>query len=160
MCIPPKDVFIILLCLWTFIEVSSVAQSCLIFETPWTAAHQASLSITNSQSLLNSCPSSQWCHPAISSSVIPFFSCFQSFPVSGSFPISEFFTSGGQNIGTSAASVLHRWKILKEMGIPDHLTCLLRNLHASQEATVSTRHGLVPNWERSMSWLYIVTLII
>ena len=52
MCIPPKDVFIILLCLWTFIEVSSVAQSCLIFETPWTAAHQASLSITNFWSLL------------------------------------------------------------------------------------------------------------
>ena len=108
----------------------------------------------------NSCTSTQWCHPTIPFTVIPFFSCFQSFPVSGSFPISEFFTSGGQNIGTSAASVLHRWKILKEMGIPDHLTCLLSNLHASQEATVSTRHGLVPNWERSMSWLYIVTLII
>ena len=52
------------------------------------------------------------------------------------------------------------WKILKEMGIPDHLTCLLRNLYASEEATVRNRHGLVPNWERSMSRLYIVTLII
>ena len=52
MCIPPKDVFIILLCLWTSIEVSSVVQSCLIFETPWTAARQASLSITNSRSML------------------------------------------------------------------------------------------------------------
>ena len=52
-------------------------------------------------------PSSRWCHPAISSSVIPFSSCPQSLPASGSFPISQFFTWGGQNIGVSAsASVL------------------------------------------------------
>ena len=55
----------------------------------------------------NSCPSSQWCHPTISSSVIPFSSRLQSFPASGSFPMSQFFTSGGQNIGVSvSASVL------------------------------------------------------
>ena len=55
----------------------------------------------------NSCPSSRWCHPAISSSVIPFFSCIQSFPASGSFQMSQFFTSLGQRIGISAsASVL------------------------------------------------------
>ena len=54
----------------------------------------------------NSCPSRQWCHPIISSSVIPF-SCLQSFPASGSFPMSQFFTSGGERIGASAsASVL------------------------------------------------------
>ena len=54
----------------------------------------------------NSCPSSQWCHPIISS-VVPFSSCLQSFPASGSFPISQFFSSGGQSIGISAlASVL------------------------------------------------------
>ena len=54
----------------------------------------------------NSCPLSQWCHLTISSSVIPFF-CLQSFPNSGSFPMSQFFTSGGQSIGVSAsASVL------------------------------------------------------
>ena len=55
------------------------------------------------------------------------------------------------------------WKILKEMGIPDHLTCLLRNLYAGQEAIVRTGHGtnrLVPNRKRSMSRLYIVTLLI
>ena len=49
------------------------------------------------------------------------------------------------------------------MGIPDHLTCLLRNLYAGQEATVRTGHGTTdwfPNWERSMSRLYIVTLLI
>ena len=47
----------------------------------------------------NSCPSSQWCHPAILSSVIPFSSCLQSFPTTESFPMSQFFTSGGQSIG-------------------------------------------------------------
>ena len=54
------------------------------------------------------------------------------------------------------------WKILKEMGIPDHLTCLLRNLYAGQEATVITGHTkrLVPNWERSTSRIYIFTLLI
>ena len=55
----------------------------------------------------NSCPSSRWCHPAISSSVIPFSSCLQTFPASESFPVSQFFTSGGQRIGISpSASVL------------------------------------------------------
>ena len=75
------------------------------FVTPWTAARQASLSITPG-ACSNSCPSSQWCHPTISSSVVPF-SCLQSFPASGSFPMSQFFTSRGQSIGVSAsASVL------------------------------------------------------
>ena len=55
----------------------------------------------------NSCPLSQWCRPTISSSVVPFSSCLQSFPASRSFPMSQFFESGGQSIGVSAsASVL------------------------------------------------------
>ena len=55
----------------------------------------------------NSCQLSRWCHPTISSSVIPFSSCLQSFPASGSFQMSQFFTSGGQSIVVSAsASVL------------------------------------------------------
>ena len=52
----------------------------------------------------NSCPLSQWCHLTISSSVVPFSSCFQSFPTSGSFQMSQLFTSGGQNIGVSAST--------------------------------------------------------
>ena len=52
----------------------------------------------------NSCPLSWWCHPTISSSVIPFSSCLQSFPASGSFPMSWLFTSGGQKIGASASA--------------------------------------------------------
>ena len=55
----------------------------------------------------NSCPSSGWCYPAISSSVVPFSSCLQSFPASGSFQMTQLFTSGGQSTGVSAsASVL------------------------------------------------------
>ena len=55
----------------------------------------------------NTCPSSWWCHPTISYSVVPFSSCPQSFPASGSFPMSQLFTWGGQSIGVSAsASVL------------------------------------------------------
>ena len=55
----------------------------------------------------DSCPSSWWCHPTVSSPVTPFSSCLQSFPVSGFFPVSQFFTSDGQSIGVSAsASVL------------------------------------------------------
>ena len=54
----------------------------------------------------NSCPLSQWCHPTISSSVIPFSSCPQSFPASGSFPVSWFFASCGQSIGSSASALV------------------------------------------------------
>ena len=55
----------------------------------------------------NSCPLSRWCHPAVSSSVLPFSACLQSFPPSGSFTMNQFFTWGGQSIGVSAsASVL------------------------------------------------------
>ena len=75
-------------------------------ETPWTAACQASLSITNSQSLLKLCPLSWWCEPTISSSVIPFSSCLQSFLTSGSFPMRQLFTSGGQSIGASASALV------------------------------------------------------
>ena len=149
----------------------------------------------------NSCPSSWWYHPTISSSVAPFSSCLQSFPASGSFPMSQLFASGSQRVGASIQhqsfqwifmtnfqmfklvlekaeepemklptptgsskkqessrktsisdlltmpkplnSVDHNklWKILEEMRIPDHLTCLLRNLYAGKEASVRTGQG-------------------
>ena len=73
-----------------------------LFATPWIAARQASLSITNSGIHSGSHPSSQWCHPAISSSVVPFFSCPQSLPASESFPMSQLFTWGGQSTVVSA----------------------------------------------------------
>ena len=87
-------------------QFSSVTQSWL-FVTPWTVACQASLSTTNSGSLLKFMSIESVMHPTISSSVIPFSSCPQSFPASESFPMSQPFTSSGQSIAVSAsASVL------------------------------------------------------
>ena len=75
-----------------------------LFAIPWTAAYQGSLSITNFRSL---CPLNWWCYPTISSSVDPFSSCLQFVSPSGSFPMSQFFSSDGQSIDISAsASVL------------------------------------------------------
>ena len=93
----------------SLISVQSLSRVRL-FATPWTAARQSSLSITNSRSLLKlTCPSSWWCQldPTSLSSVFPFSSYLQSFPASGSFQIGQLFASSGQNIGVSAsASVL------------------------------------------------------
>ena len=95
---------------FSFSSVQSSRSVVSDFATPWIAAHQASLSITNSQSLLkvtsieSVMPSSS---SSSSSSVVPFSSCPQCLPASRSFPMSQFFTSGGQSIGVSAsASVL------------------------------------------------------
>ena len=74
-----------------------------LFVTPWTEACQASLSITMDMDS-NSCPLIQWYHPTISSSILPFSYHLQSFLVSGSFQMSQFFTSGDQNIGVSAST--------------------------------------------------------
>ena len=60
----------------------------------------------------NSCPWSSWCHPTISSSIVPFFSFLQSFPASGSFPINQFFVSGGQSIGAPTSSSVLPMNIL------------------------------------------------
>ena len=75
-----------------------------LFATPQIAACQASLSIINSQSSLKLMSIELWCHPAISSSVVPFSSCPQSLPASGSFPMSQLFTWSGQSIGVSASA--------------------------------------------------------
>ena len=89
-----------------FLQYSSVQsfRRVWLFETTWTAAHQASLSSPTPGVYSNACPLSQWCHPTISSSVIPFSSCLQSFPASGSFQMSQLFPSGGQSIGVSASA--------------------------------------------------------
>ena len=86
---------------YSFSSVQSLSRVRL-FATPWIEAHQASLSITTPRVYPNSCPSSQWCHPAISSSVVAFSSCPQSLPASKSFPMSQLFTWGSQSTGVSA----------------------------------------------------------
>ena len=103
-CTFETEFFIFLKC----VQFTSVFQSCLTLcdpmdcSTPGLPVHPPTPGACS-----NSCPSSRWCHPTISSSVVPFSSCPQSFPESGSFPISQLFASGGQSIGASAsASVL------------------------------------------------------
>ena len=92
----------------------------------------------------NSCLSSRWCHPAISSSVIPFSSCHQSLPASGSFPVSQLFAWGGQSIGVSAsASVLpiglisFRMDWLDLLAVQGTLKSLLQ--HNSSKASIFRR---------------------
>ena len=93
----------------------------------------------------NPCPSSRWCHPAISSSVVPFSSCPQSLPASGPFPMSQLFTWGGQSTGVSAsASVLPMntqdwsplgwtgWISLQSKGLSRNITQLLKRTHLNQ----------------------------
>ena len=87
------------------VQFSSVAQSCLTLcdpmncRMPGLPVHQKTPGFYP-----NSCPLSQWCHPTISSSVVPFSSDLQSFPASGSFQMSQFFASGGQSIRVSAST--------------------------------------------------------
>ena len=86
------------------IQFSSVSQLCLTLcdpmnhSTPGLPVHHQLPEFTQTH------PSSQWCPPTISSSVVPFSSCPQSFPASGSFPMSQFFASGVQSIGVSAST--------------------------------------------------------
>ena len=95
-------------------SVSSVAQLCSTFVTPWTVAYQASLSITNSCSLLK-LMSIESVMPSNSFILfIPFSICLQSFPPSGSFPMSQLFASCGQSTGVSASASVLPMNIQKE----------------------------------------------
>ena len=86
---------------------SSVTQLCLTLQPHGLQHTRLSCPLPTSGTYSNSCPLSQWCHPTISSSVVSFSSCFQSFPASGAFPASQLFASGGQSVRASAsASVL------------------------------------------------------
>ena len=88
-------------------QSSSAAQSCFDSWRPHGLQHaRLPCPSPTPGACLNSCPSSRWRHPTISSSVVPFFSCLKSFPASGSFPMSHFFASGGQNIGPSPSTLV------------------------------------------------------
>ena len=113
-------------------QFSSVARSCLTLCNPMdSSTTRPSCPSPTPGVHPNPCPSSRWCHPIISSSVVPFSSCPQSFPASGSFPLSQFFTSGGQCIRASAsASVL-------PMNIQDCFLSVIREI----EFGAPTAHG-------------------
>ena len=97
------------------VQFSPVAQSCPTLQPHETQHVRPPCPSPTPGVHPNPCPSSRWCHPTISSSVIPFSSCPQSFPASGSFQMSQFFASGGQSIGVSGStSVLPMcyWKFI------------------------------------------------
>ena len=100
----------------------------------------------------NSCPLNRWCHPTISSSVVPFSSCLQSFPASGSFPTSQFFESGSQSIRASASISLQMFLFFFS-GIEDsyrvsQMVLVVKNMPAN--AGDIRDAGLIPGWGRSL----------
>ena len=86
------------------VQISSVAQLCLTLQPHGLQHVRVPCPSLTSWTCSNSCPSSQWCHPTISSSVVPFSSHLESLPASRSLPMSQFFASGGQSIGVSASA--------------------------------------------------------
>ena len=117
---------------WLVFCFSSVAQSCPTLLQPHGLQHARLPSPSPTPGACsNSCPLSRWCHLTISSSIIPFSFCTQSFQASGSFPMSQFFVSGGHNIAASAsASVL-------PMNIKDWFSWVLTNLISLQSKGLS-----------------------
>ena len=107
---------------------------------PWTAARQTSLSFTISQSLLNSCLLSWWCHLTISSSIASFSSCPQSFPASGSFLMNLLFTSDGQSIGASASVLPINIQGWFSLGLTDLISLLSRGLSGVFSSTTVQKH--------------------
>ena len=100
------------ICCPNFIVVVQSLSRVRIFATPWTVAHTRFPCHSLSPRVCsNLCPLSQWCHPNISSSVTPFSFCLQYFPASESFPVSQLFVSGGQNIGAAASASILPMKI-------------------------------------------------
>ena len=132
-------------------------------ETPWTAAHQAPLSFTQSPGLCaSSCSLHQWCHPTISFSAAPFSSYPLSLPASGSFPMGQFFISGGQSTGASAsASILPKhiqdWFSL---GLTGLISLFSKGLSGVFSETTVWRHqffGAHPSWWSQLSHPYMTT---
>ena len=120
---------------------SSVAQSCLTLGYPMDCSAPGFLVHHQLSELAQTCPSSQWCHSTISSSVVPFSSCPQSFPASGSSLISQLFSSGGQSIGFSASSsvlpiglISFRMDWLDLLAVQETLKSLLQ--HQSSKASI------------------------
>ena len=101
----------------------------------------------------NSCPSNWWCHPTISSSVIPFSSCLQSFPASGSFLMSQFFASGGQSIGASASVLPMNIQGWFPLGMTDWISLQSKGLSRVFSNTTVQKHqfsGMQPSlWSSS-----------
>ena len=139
---------------WDYL--SSVAQSCLTLWPHGLQHARLPCPSPTPRAYSNSCPLSRWCHPTISSSVIPFSSCLQSFPASGSFLVSQFFTSGSQSIGASAsASVLPmNMQGVFPLGLTHLLSLLSKGLLRVFSSTTVQKHQF-----SVLSFLYSLTVI-
>ena len=118
----------------------------------------------------NSCPLSQWCHPTISSSVVPFSSCLQSFPASASFLMSRLFASGGQSFGASASASVLPMNIQGwfPLGLTSLISLKSKGLSRVFSSTTVWKHQFfgvqpflwsnshIPTWvlEKPQFWLY------
>ena len=87
-----------------------------------------------------SCPWSLWCHPTISSSALPFSSCLQSFPASGSFPMSQFFTSGDQSIGVAASVLPMNIQDWSPLGLTSWISLQSKELSRVFSNTTAQKH--------------------
>ena len=140
------------LCVYECIHSVQSFSRVWLFVTPWSAAHQISLSNTNSRMLFILMSIDQWCHPTITSSVVLFSSCLQSFPASGSFQMGQFFESGSQSIAISASvSVLPKniqdWFPLGWTGwislLPKGLPRVFSNTTVQKHQFFSTQRSLI-----------------
>ena len=123
--------------------------------TSWTAAHRPPCTSPTPRVYPNSCPLSWWCHPTISSSVVPFSSCLQSCPTSGSFPMSQLFTSGSLSIGVPASVSVLPMNIQDwfPLGWTGWISCCPRD---SQESSPTPQFKNINSSE--LSFLYSPTL--
>ena len=144
----------LLLLFWGFSSVSSVQSLSRVWLCNTRDCSMSGFAVHHQLlACSNSCSSSQWCHPTVSSSVVPFSSGLQSFLASGSFPMSQFFTSGGQSIGVSAsASSEYSGLISFRIDLLDLLA-----VQQTQESSPTPQFKSVNS--SALSFLYSTTLI-
>ena len=124
------------------------------FVTPWTAACRPPCPSQTPIVYSKSCPLSWWCHPTISSSVTPFSSKLESFPTSGSFQRSQFFTSDGQSIGISASNQPFKWIFWTDF-LYDELVGSPCSPRHSQESSLASQFNSISS--SALSFLYSPT---
>ena len=145
---------------YVYISTEIVVQSpshVQLFATPWTAARKLPCPSPSPRVCPSSCPLHQWCHPTISTSVALFSFCLQSFPASGSFPMSWLFASGGQSIGASALVLPLSIKGWFPLRLTDMISLLSKGLSWVFSSTTVQNYqffsALPSLWSSSQSYL-------
>ena len=144
------------------VQFSSVAQSCPTLRLQGLQHTRLSCVSLTPGAYSNSWPLSRWYHPTISSSVVPFFSCLQSFPASGSFPVSWFFTSGGQSIGVSTSASVLPMNIQDwfPLGLTDWISLQSKGLSKVFSNTIVQKHQFFGTQLSSQSNSHIHTWLL